>query len=87
MISAWTKHLSTEEEKTKFRNEVLSARSVLRRLNELLDEEERSLDRSEMDVKSYESPSWAYLQADKNGFRRALKITKIITNLDHKEPK
>lgn len=82
MITAWTKHLKTDEEKDRFRNKVNSAKVVLQRLIELLDEEEDSLDRSELSQMAYDNANWPYLQAHKNGYRQALSIVKKIITLD-----
>jgi len=80
MISAWTKHLKTEEEKERFKNSVLGSKLVLTRLQELLKEVEDDLDKVELNTKIYDLPNWDYRQADNNGFRRALKtINKILT--------
>jgi len=80
MISAWTKHLKTEEEKERFKNSVLGSKLVLKRLQELLKEVEDDLDNVELNTKIYDLPNWDYRQADNNGFRRALKtINKILT--------
>lgn len=83
MISAWTKHLKTEDEKTRFKNEVLGSKRVLQRLQELIKETEDDLNTIELNTEIYDIPNWDYRQADMNGFRRALKtINKIIT-VDH----
>lgn len=80
MISTWTKHLSTEDEKARFKNSVLSSKLVLERLQELIKEVETEVDYAELSTKQYAVPNWDYMQADRNGFRRALKtINRIIT--------
>lgn len=80
MISAWTKHLKTDEEKERFKNSVLGSRTVLSRLKELVKEIEDEQDKIERDVRIYDTPSWAYRQAHLNGFKDCLsKINKIIT--------
>ena len=80
MISAWTKHLKTEEEKAKFKNTVLGSKLVLNRLQDIVNEIEQDLDNTELNTKIYDIPNWDYRQADMNGFRRAIKtIKKIIT--------
>lgn len=80
MISAWTKHLKTEEEKVRFKSSVLGSKIVLERLQEIIKEVEDDLDKTELNTKIYDIPNWDYRQADMNGFRRALKtIDKIIT--------
>lgn len=80
MITAWTKHLKTEEEKQRFTNSVLGSKTVLTRLKDILKEIEDDQEKIERDTRIYESPSWAYKQAHLNGFRDCLgKINKIIT--------
>lgn len=80
MISAWTKHLKTEEEKSRFKNSVLGSKTVLDRLQDLIKEVEDDVDDIELSTKQYAVPNWEYMQADRNGFRRALKtVSKIIT--------
>ena len=82
MISAWTKHLSDEQEKERFRNSVLSWKSVLQRLQALLDEMQSEQDGIERNSKIYDIPNWDYRQAHLNGFKDCLnKVNKII-NLD-----
>jgi hypothetical protein len=85
MITAWTKHLKTEEEKERFKNSVLGSKTVLRRLQELLDEVEDDLDKTELNTKIYDIPNWDYRQADMNGFRRCLRTIRSIINLDQQE--
>lgn len=80
MISAWTKNLKTEEEKERFKNQLLGSKAVLNRQQELLKEMEDDLDRVELNTNIYDKPNWDYRQADINGFRRALKaVNKLIT--------
>lgn len=87
MISAWTKHLKTDEEKVRFKNSVLGSKVVLVRLQELINEVEDEVNTLELNTKIYDIPNWDYRQADMNGFRRALKtINKIIT-LDPQDTK
>jgi len=80
MISAWTKHLETEEEKQRFKNSVLGSKLVLQRLKELLAEVDHDNDRIERDIRTYDLPNWDYRQAHLNGFKDCLnKINKIIS--------
>jgi hypothetical protein len=83
MISAWTKHLKTEDEKTRFKNSVLGSKLVLERLQDLLKEVEAGADSIESDPTKYDTPGWAYRQADRNGFRRALKAVQKLITVDH----
>lgn len=81
MISAWTKHLS-DEEKERFKNEVLGSKRVLNRLQALLNEMKEDVDQLELNTKIYDIPNWDYRQADTNGYKRCLKQISRIINLD-----
>lgn len=87
MITAWTKHLKTEEEKEKFNKSLMAARFILGRLQELLDEEKTGLESAEISSKIYDSPNWDYKQAHANGFKAALKLVSKLITLDPKETK
>ena len=79
MISAWYRHLKTEEEQKKFMNEVLGCKTVLRRLQTILDQERME------SSNDYDTPNWELRQADMIGYNRCLnKISKLI-NLDQEE--
>lgn len=82
MITKWTSHLP-EDQKQQFTNTVLSSRTVLERLQQLLDEEKISLETAEISPKIYETPNWDYKQAHTNGFKSALQmVSRIITLKD-----
>jgi len=85
MQSAWTKHLKTPEEKEKFQSAILSARPVLERLKEIIEETDKASADALLGMSSYESPSWAYKAADNVGYRRALRSIKSLTNLDQQK--
>lgn len=87
MYSIWTRNLSDQEEKTKFENSVRSAREVLDRQKTLLQEELKDLDRSEVDLKSYDSPSWSAKQAHKNGDRSRIMWMLKLIDLDQQDNK
>ena len=82
MITAWTKHLKTDEEKEQFNKRLKSSRYVLGRLQELLDEEKAGLEAAEISPKIYETPNWDYKQAHTNGFKAALKMVSKLITLD-----
>lgn len=82
MISAWTRHLHTEQEKELFKNQVLGSKLVLRRLQELLKEIEDDLDKTELNTKIYDIPNWDYRQADTNGSRRTLRTVRKLLDFD-----
>jgi hypothetical protein len=77
----WTSHLKSEEEQKKFREYVLSSVGVLKRLETILKEKEVS--REVFTEEDYKNPSWAYMQADRNGYVRALKeVTALLKGVD-----
>jgi hypothetical protein len=81
-VSAWTKHLKTEEEKDKFTKSLKASRYILDRLQALLDEEKAGLESAEISPKIYETPNWDYKQAHTNGFKAALKMVSKLIILD-----
>lgn len=85
MISAWTKHLKTDEEKERFKNTVLGSKLVLDRQKDLLKEMQEDVDNTEMNTKIYDIPNWDYRQADMNGFKRCLKLVNKLITLDQEE--
>lgn len=67
----WTSHIKEQAEKNIFKERVKASREVLSRLNNILDERIKAvLNTSETD---YKDAAWAYLQADRNGYMRAIK--------------
>lgn len=70
MKNIWFKGL-TGQDKQKRQEIVLSNKIVLDILKEILYNRVREVEKSSLD--DYESPSWAYRQADKNGQLRTLK--------------
>lgn len=85
MIPNWTTHLKDPEEAKRFRQYMYSSKGVLDRLTQILDTKVEELDQLEADVAQYDSPSWAALQADRNGYRRAMRQVKKIITLDQKD--
>lgn len=84
MISKWTDHLKSDEEKKRFEKQILNSRPVLDRLVEMLRDDIRSKDHAELDTKNYDTPGWAYLQAHRNGYRAHEALVENITNLDRR---
>lgn len=85
MYSRWTQHLQTEEEKDNFKNSIYSAKPVLERLLEMLNEDEALLDRSEMDQRVYDLPNWSERQAHKNGNRQQMHAIRLLIDLDQQK--
>lgn len=73
MITAWYKHLDDPEQISNFKHTVRSARAVLERQSELLNEMEADVTRQELNPTVYDKPNWDYRQADINGYRRCIK--------------
>lgn len=82
MISAWTKHLQTEDEKQQFKKQVLGSKLVLNRLATLLKEMKEDVDNTELNTKIYDIPNWDVRQADMIGYRRCIKQISKLINLD-----
>lgn len=85
MIPKWISHLKDKEESERFKRHIMNSRSVLERQNAIIDEWEKELDSQETSLDQYNSPAWGAMQADRNGFRRAIRRIKTLNNLDQKE--
>lgn len=85
MLPQWTHHLKDPEEKKRFRSYIYNSKGVVDRLLEMLNQREEEINAKEMDEESYDSPSWAALQADRNGRRRELRWMKQLITLDQKD--
>jgi len=79
MLTIWTKNLKTPAEQDNFNNQVLE------RLRDLLDEKTSELEATELTLKAYDNPNWAYQQAHKNGYKGAMKYLKDLINLDQQK--
>lgn len=85
MYLEWTSHLQDEEEKTKFQQQVRAAKPVLERLRDILDKQEMTLDRTEVNIDTYTIPNWDYRQAHKNGNRESIAYLKRLVDLDQQK--
>ena len=85
MITAWTKHIEDPNSKADFERDVWGSKRILDRLGDIVTEMETSLSRSETDIKSFDTPNWAYLQSFKNGQRLAYKQIKALITLDQQK--
>lgn len=80
MITAWTKHLKTEEDKAKYKTSLSRAKWLLDDIKRLSNDNLKSLEDSEISPKSYDNPNWAYRQAHANGYKQALRdFNKLLT--------
>jgi hypothetical protein len=78
MKSAWFAKCKTKEDKDKTRQVILSNRESLDRLKDVLEPMLKEI----APAADYDSPSWAYKQADRNGYNRALTTVLDLINLD-----
>lgn len=78
MKAAWFKECKTKEEKEHVRKLVLSNKESLDRLRVILE----PMLKDAPPTADYDSPSWAYKQADRIGFNRALTTVLDLINLD-----
>lgn len=82
MYGAWTKHIKDPAEAERFTNTLISSKPVLDRLLAILREDELAADRSEMDIRTFETPNWSHKQAFKNGYRSHMSVIEKLINLD-----
>src|SRR5271163_4753084 len=84
MISAWTDHLQSPEDKKRFQDGIKESPYV-NRIRELMTRDLEGLARKERSSKVYENPNWANRQAHANGYMSCLQEYLTLLNLDHKE--
>ena len=82
MYVEWTSHLKDPEQRRDFERSIHSAKPVLERLAVILTELEATLDRSEINIKVYDTPNWENRQAHKNGNRESLAYLRKLIDLD-----
>jgi hypothetical protein len=78
MKSAWFTKCKTKEDKLAVRQSIMSTGESLGRLQEILE----PLLKDTLPTADYDSPSWAYKQADRIGYNRALTTVLDLINLD-----
>jgi hypothetical protein len=78
----WFSNLKDPKDKEAFKQYLLGSQKLLDRLKEIC--YNRIQDRGNTKESDYDSPSWAYLQADRNGYVRAYQeILKLCEIEDH----
>lgn len=80
MITAWTKHCKTEEEKEQFKQSLQRVKWAFDHAKTLVNE--NAIEASEISPKSYDSPNWAYRQAHSNGYKQAIRDFHKLLTLD-----
>ena len=83
MITAWTKHCKTEEDKHQFEQSLKRVQWVLDHIKSLVNSD--SIEAAEISPKSYDNPNWAYRQAHANGYKQAVKDFHKLLTLDQKD--
>lgn len=76
--ASWIRTLKTEEERENFKKSILSARHVLRRLREIINEERTLLSNQETSLEDFKDTDWPYKQAFRNGERKGLKYVEDL---------
>lgn len=75
----WTAHLQNNPDaKADLEKAIRNSTAALSRLNEILKEKEDSLDRRELSITTYGSPSYPFEQAHQNGRRACLREIKDL---------
>lgn len=77
MKTIWFMDLPKDEQEG-FKREVKSAKNVLDKLEQIVKHKIKEI----VVLDDYDSPSWAYKQADRNGYNRALTEIINILHLD-----
>jgi len=78
MKAAWFKECKTNADKDKVKQVIFSQREILERLKVILEPMLRDV----QPASDYDNPSWAYKQADRNGYNRAVTTVLELINLD-----
>lgn len=86
MDRRWTSHILDPEEKKKFTSYLLSSRTALDRLEEILIQIELEIEDKELDESRYAEACWSHHSADITGQRRMLRKILRLINLDPKDP-
>ena len=80
-VSAWTKHLKTDEEKQRYLSTLRRAHKIFDHILELIEENKNSLESQEISPKAYDNPNWPYRQAHSNGYKQCLRDFKKLFTL------
>lgn len=78
MKSSWFQKCKTQKDKASVKQAILSQREPLDRLKEILE----PMLKETVTSADYDCPSWAYKQADRNGYNRALTTVLEMITLD-----
>lgn len=82
MYLDWTSHLTSDEAKKEFEQTILASAPVLDRLKFILNDRKKQAESTELSVKQFDNPNWAYKRAFGDGFKAGLDIGLKYINLD-----
>ena len=79
-VSRWTSNLKDPKEIQDFQEKLNQAQynTVLRRLYDIIKEDQEMAAKAASKSANYDSPSWAYAQADSLGYQRALNNIELL---------
>lgn len=80
MQQVWFNKLPKAEQERR-KELVKSSKFILDILDEILYNKSIEVGNTEFDPSQYQSPSWAYMQADRNGYQRALRDVRKILDI------
>ncbi len=79
----WIKNLDSDKAKEDFESLLRNSSRTLRRLKDLCDEYESSIDNGQLSVKLFEEYNWALRQAYMNGQKQAYrKVKDLVTFIE-----
>ena len=85
MLTDWYRGVKGEPERNERAKEVRSALPSLRILKSILEDKLDQLETEHTKKAKYDSPSWAYIQADYVGAKRSLQeIIQLLTSVEEK---
>jgi hypothetical protein len=73
----WTRHIKDGEQKQKFEQALRASTTIVTRLQQILDEEEKALDKASVD---FDNPSWSHKQAFILGQKDTLRKLKELVD-------
>ncbi len=78
----WTANIANKDTKESFEDLLRNSTKILDRLVQMCEERERSLDRIDFSLSSYDNPNWENKQAHINGRRAELQALKQLITIN-----
>lgn len=82
MYTKWYTHIKDPEQQDKFRDQILSAKPVLERIAQILQEEKQGIDTSITSIKAFDTPNWDVKRAFKDGCLCELNFVNKLIDLE-----